>query len=203
MQREETFAFRDVFNNSVVLDMDETGSSILFKSGRQLNRRWGLTSVARSIITARPHTPTHETEILCGPPRSIYTKHRDGTGQCIRMCLCLSASMNTNTHTHIHIKKHSKPCCGETHPSPVPHLENPKTKLMPLFFNYLSSHHRHHTKSIQILPQSLFCNFSLVSNVSMCYHHKCTHTCTHTHTHTHHKSGNHNIIKSIKGILYD
>lgn len=72
LQREETFAFRDVFNNSAVLDMDETGSSILFKSGRQLNRRWGLTSVAGSIITVLPHTPTHETEILCGPRKSIY-----------------------------------------------------------------------------------------------------------------------------------
>lgn len=30
-----TICFRDVFNNSAVLDMDETGSSILFKSGRQ------------------------------------------------------------------------------------------------------------------------------------------------------------------------
>lgn len=70
--KERDLCFRDVFNNSVVLDMDETGSSILFKSGPQLNRRWGLTSAAGSIITALPHTPTHETEILCGPPRSKH-----------------------------------------------------------------------------------------------------------------------------------
>lgn len=68
LRKEKDLCFRVVFNNSVVLDMDETGSSILFKSGQQLNRRWGLTSVAGSIITVLPHTPpTHETKILCGP----------------------------------------------------------------------------------------------------------------------------------------
>ena len=68
---ERDLCFRDVFNNSVVLDMDETGSSILFKSGWQFNRRWGLMSVAGSIITVLPHTLTHETEMLCGPAQSV------------------------------------------------------------------------------------------------------------------------------------
>lgn len=181
--KERNLCFRVVFNNSAVLDTDEKGSSMLFKSGRQLNRRWGLTSAVGSIITALPHTLTHETDPVWSS--SVYTKHRDGAGQCIQICLCLSVSKNTTAHTH----KHTKRCCGQTHPSLGPHLENPKPKLMPLFFNYLSSHHRHHTRSIYILPQSLFFPFSPISNVSMCCHHKHTPTCTRSHAP---QSGNHN-----------
>jgi hypothetical protein len=62
--------FRAVFNHSAGLDMDETGSGILFKSGQQFKRRWGLTSAAGSIITALSHTVTRGREILCGPPQN-------------------------------------------------------------------------------------------------------------------------------------
>lgn len=142
--KERNLCFRVVFNNSVVLDMDEKDSSILLKSVRQLNRRWGLTSVAGSIITALPHTLTHETEIMCGPFQSILNieMEQDNVFKCVCVYLFPRIQRHTRTHTH------TKPCCGQTHPSLVPHLENPKPKLMPLFFNYLSSHHRHHTKSI-------------------------------------------------------
>lgn len=75
-------------------------------------------------------------------------------------------------------EEHTEPCCGETHPSALPHLENPKTKLKSLFFNYLSSQHRHHhhihlnSPTVSLPPSPLPPAFSLLSNASMCYHHK-------------------------------
>lgn len=100
--KERDLCFRDVFNNSVVLDMDETGSSILFKSGRQLNRRWGLMSVAGSIITALPHSPTHETEILCGPHR-VYVLNIEVEQDNVFKCVCVYLLPRTQIHTDTHM----------------------------------------------------------------------------------------------------
>lgn len=114
-------------------------------------------------------------------------------------CVCVYLLPRTQIHSHTHIKTHTTVLWSDP-PIPSPSFKNPKTKLMPLFFNYLSSHHRHHAKSIWILPQSpfYFFPFSLVSNVSMCHHHKHTHTHMHTLSHTP-QSGNHNKhIKALK-----
>ncbi len=120
------------------------------------------------------------------------------------MCLCLSASTNTNTHTHTRTGKHTKPCCGQTHPSLLPHLEKPQNQthasLFQLPFFPPSSPHRIYLNSPTV--SLFFPPFSLISNVSMCCHHKRTPTHTHTHTHTFShtaQSGNHNKhIKALK-----
>lgn len=61
--------------------------------------------------------------------------------------ICFHEHKYTHTRTHAQENTQNHAAVRPTQ-SRLPHLENPKTKLMPLFFNYLSSHHRHHTKSI-------------------------------------------------------
>lgn len=96
--KERDLFFRAVFNHSVGLDLDETGSGILFKSGQQFKRRWGLTSAAGSIITAVSHTVTRGREILCGPPRNQihremeqdkHSQHQraERERECVSLCL--------------------------------------------------------------------------------------------------------------------
>lgn len=111
------------------------------------------------------------------------------------MCLCLFASTNTNMHT--------RTCCGETHPSVVPHLEKPQNQtqasLFQLPFFPPPSPHQIYLNSptVSFFPP-LSLSFALISNVSMCPH---KHAPTLSHTP---QSGNHNKhIKALKDLIYD
>lgn len=136
------------------MDTDETGSSMLFQSERQLHRRWGLTSAAGSIMIVLPHTPTHEAQILCGPSE-LYTLNTEmETGQWIHMCLCLSDFTNANTQTHTPTRTHT--LCGLTHPSLVPHLEKPQNQTYSSLF------------SITFLPTVITTQVYLTFSHSLC-----------------------------------
>lgn len=117
------------------------------------------------------------TQRSCVVLLSLYTKHRHGAGQCIAMCLCLSASTNTNIHTHKHINTHKTPLRSDP-PIASPSFKKKKnqthTSLFQLPFFPPSSPHQIYLNSptVSFFPFSL----SLISNVSMCCHHKHTHT---------------------------
>lgn len=135
----------------------------------------GLTSVVGSIIIVLRHTLKHEAR-SCVVYISLYPKHRQGKGQYIQMCLCLSMFTNTHTLTEENMLRLDPPICSSS-------FQNPKTKLMALCFNYLSSHHFHHTKFIQILPQSVFQFLSHIKRIHVFP----------SHNSATQQSGNHNV----------
>lgn len=113
--------------------------------------------------------------------RSLYTKLSDGGGQCAAMCLCLSASTNTNARART--EEHTEPRCGETHPSAVPHLEKPQNQTpvslfqLPFLPSTVTTPHPSKFSHSFFPPPSPPqppppCFLSLLSNASMCYHHK-------------------------------
>lgn len=115
-------------------------------------------------------------------------------------CVCVYLLPRTQIHSHTHIKTHTTVLWWDP-PIPSPSFRKPQNQTHASLFQlpfFPPSSPRQIYLNSPTVSFLFFSFFSLVSNVSMCHHHKHTHTHMHTLSHTP-QSGNHNKhIKALK-----
>lgn len=150
---------------------------LLFQSGLALGR-WGLTGSDRiNNNTVAAHSEARGTEHVWSSTVDMLNlaMAEDNVRQCVcayrpwRMHMDARAQARGGTH-RVTLRPDPPICARSFRKTPKPN----SSLSFPITF---SSQHRHHTTSIQILPQFLPSSpssaFSVpLSNASMCYHHK-------------------------------
>lgn len=160
-----------MFNNSLLLDMDETDSSILFKSGwhLNLNRRWGLTSSDRINNNSTAFVTLGRDPVWSS---SAYTLNiemeQDNQLQsaCVYLCPWIQICTRAHTRTHKTMLRPDPPICSRSFRKPQ---NQTSASLFQLPFFPPPSPHQIYLNSPTI---SFFSPpVSLISSASMCYHH--------------------------------
>lgn len=101
--KEKDLCFSDVFNNAVALD--ETGSSILFKSGRHLNRRWGLTSFDRINNTSvATYSDAWDRDPVWSSSPYILNLEMEQDNELKCVCVYLLPRIQICTHAHAAVR---------------------------------------------------------------------------------------------------
>lgn len=160
-----------------------------------LKRRWGLTVFHRiNNNSVAAHSDARGTDHVWSS--AVYILNLAMAEDSVRRCVC--AYLPPRIQMRAHAEEHTEPRCGETHPSAVPHLEKPQNQTpvslfqLPFLPSTVTTPHpskfSHSFFPPPPLPPHPPCFLSLLSNASMCYHHKhATRLSSHTP-----QSGRHN-----------